>query len=65
MILAVALVGELLSTIGELASQRAETLKRVACLERQLDKELLRMAVALQGVRGGHFSMLILGVASR
>ena len=40
-IVAVALLGELLGTIGELAMNRAETLKRIACLERQFDRPLL------------------------
>ena len=45
-IVAVALVGELLGTVGELAMNRAETLKRIACLERQFDRPLLNQLLA-------------------
>ena len=45
-IVAVALVGELLSTIGELAVQRAATLARVKCLEREFDQQLLDQLIA-------------------
>lgn len=41
MVVAVILVAELLSTVGELSSQRAETLKRIEQLQRRADKSLL------------------------
>ena len=40
MVVAVILVAELLSTIGELSSQRAETLKRIEQLQRRADTHL-------------------------
>jgi len=40
-ILSVAMLGELISTFGELRKQRAATLSRVAQLDRELDQELL------------------------
>ena len=46
MLLAVALLGEIISTLGELSEKRAATLKRVECLERQLDEQLLEDLIA-------------------
>ena len=45
-IIAVALVGELLSTIRYLARQRASTMARVAYLEREFDQALLDQLIA-------------------
>ena len=46
MLIAVALLGEIISTLSELSAKRASTLKRVKWLERQMDFQLLDNLIA-------------------
>ena len=54
MVVAVILVAELLSTISELSSQRAETLKRIEQLQRRADANLLeKLQERVKRIRAG------------